>query len=134
MRTAWTRRSERPNTFRRRASVTSSSSAIRSDFFIVSSVQNRPPRVKFSIPPVDKNPVRGSCRRWRNGGVLKISDRGKWGALLDETRRVVDVLSEGRARRIEEIRSALRDGTYRVDGKQVAGKMVSDAVRELRER
>ncbi|MBP2689706.1 MAG: hypothetical protein H6Q83_1893, partial [Deltaproteobacteria bacterium] len=29
---------------------------------------------------------------------------------------------------------ALRDGTYRVDGKQVAGKMVSDAVRELRER
>jgi anti-sigma28 factor (negative regulator of flagellin synthesis) len=65
---------------------------------------------------------------------LKVSDRGKWGALLDEARRAVDVLSEGRARRIEEIRSALRDGTYRVDGKQVAGKMVSDAVRELRER
>jgi len=38
---------------------------------------------------------------------LKVSDRGKWGALLDETRRAVDVLSE---------------------------KMVSDAVRELRER
>lgn len=75
-----------------------------------------------------------SCRRRRNGGVLKISDRGKWGALLAETRRAVDVLSEGRARRIEEIRSALRDGTYRIDGRQVAGKMVSDAVRELRER
>ena len=65
---------------------------------------------------------------------MNISDRGNWGALLDETRLVVDVLSGGRARRIEEIRSALRDGTYRVDGKQVAGKMVSDAVRELRER
>ena len=78
--------------------------------------------------------MRPSCRRWRNGGALKVSDRGKWDALLDETRRAVDVLSEGRARRIEEIRSALRDGTYRVDGKQVAGKMVSDAVRELRER
>ena len=65
---------------------------------------------------------------------MKVSDRGKWGALLDETRRAVDVLSEGRARRIEEIRSALLEGTYRVDGKQVAGKMVSDAVRELRER
>ena len=65
---------------------------------------------------------------------MKVSDRGKWGALLDETRCAVDVLSGGRARRIEEIRTALQDGTYRVDGKQVAGKMVSDAVRELRER
>lgn len=65
---------------------------------------------------------------------MEVSDRGKWGALLEETRRVVDVLSEGRWRRIDEIRSALRDGTYRVDGKLVAGKMVSDAIRELRER
>ena len=65
---------------------------------------------------------------------MKVSDRGKWGALRDETRRAVNVLSEGRARRIEEIRSIFRDGTYRVDGKQVAGKMVSDIVRELRER
>jgi anti-sigma28 factor (negative regulator of flagellin synthesis) len=65
---------------------------------------------------------------------LKVSDRGKWGALLDETQRVIDVLFEGRYRRIEEIRSALRDGTFRVDGRRVAGKMVSDAVRELRER
>jgi anti-sigma28 factor (negative regulator of flagellin synthesis) len=65
---------------------------------------------------------------------LKVTDRGKWGALLDETQRVIDVLFEGRNRRIEEIRSALLDGTYRVDGRRVAGKMVSDAVRELRER
>lgn len=65
---------------------------------------------------------------------MRVSDRGKWGALLDETRRAVDVLSEGRTRRIEKLRSSLRDGTYRVDGRQVAGKMVSDAVRELRER
>ena len=65
---------------------------------------------------------------------MKVSDRGKWGVLLEETRRAVDVLSEGRSRRIERIMSALRDGTYRVDGRQVAGIMVSDAVRELRER
>jgi anti-sigma28 factor (negative regulator of flagellin synthesis) len=65
---------------------------------------------------------------------LKVSDRGKWGALVDETCRAVDALSEGRSLRIEEIRSALRDGTYRVDGKRLAEKMVSDAVRELRER
>jgi anti-sigma28 factor (negative regulator of flagellin synthesis) len=65
---------------------------------------------------------------------LKVSDRGKWGALVDETRRAVAALSEGRARRIEAIQTALLDGTYRVDGKRVAEKMVSDAVRELRER
>ena len=65
---------------------------------------------------------------------MKVSDRGKWGALLDETRRAVVVLSEARSQRVDEIRSALRDGTYRIDGRQVAGKMVSDAVRELRER
>jgi len=65
---------------------------------------------------------------------LKVFDRGKWGALVEETRRAVDALSEGRTRRIEEIRSALRDGTYRIDGRQLAEKMVSDAVRELRER
>jgi anti-sigma28 factor (negative regulator of flagellin synthesis) len=65
---------------------------------------------------------------------LKVSDRWKWGALLDETRRAVVVLSGDRSRRIEEIRSALQEGTFRVDGRQVAGKMVSDAVRELRER
>lgn len=65
---------------------------------------------------------------------MKVSDRGKWGALVDETRRAVDALSEGRARRIEAIQTALLDGTYRVDGERVAEKMVSDAVRELRER
>ncbi|HEY5577115.1 MAG TPA: flagellar biosynthesis anti-sigma factor FlgM [Deferrimonas sp.] len=65
---------------------------------------------------------------------MKVFDRGKWGALVDETRRAVDALSEGRTRRIEEIRSALLDGTYRIDGRQLAEKMVSDAVRELRER
>jgi len=65
---------------------------------------------------------------------LRVFDRGTWGALHEETRRAVAVLSGGRERRIEEIRSALRDGTFRVDGRRVAGKMVSDAVRELRER
>ena len=64
---------------------------------------------------------------------MKDSDRGKWGVLLEETRRAVDVLAGGRARRIEEIRSAIRNGTYRIDGKEIAGKMISDAVRELRE-
>lgn len=65
---------------------------------------------------------------------MKASDRGNWGELFAEAGRVVDVLSAMRIRRIEEIRAALREGTYRVEGRRVAEKMVSDAVRELRER
>lgn len=65
---------------------------------------------------------------------MKGSDRGSWGALFAEAGRAVAILSSSRLRRIEEIREALRKGTYRVDGRQVAEKMVSDAVRMLRER
>ena len=65
---------------------------------------------------------------------MKASDRGKWGEWFAEAHRVVDVLSATRLRRIEEIRSALSAGAYRVDGRLVAEKMVSDVVRELRSR
>lgn len=65
---------------------------------------------------------------------MKESDRGKWDALFAEAHRAVDVLSATRMRRIEEIRAALDAGVYRVDGRLVAEKMVSDAVRELRSR
>ena len=58
--------------------------------------------------------------------------REKWAEWFAEAHRVVDILSATRLRRIEEIRAALRAGTYRVDGRLVAEKMVSDAVRELR--
>ncbi len=65
---------------------------------------------------------------------MKGSDSGNWGHLFDEAGRAVAVLSASRLRRIEEIREALRDGTYVIDGRMVAEKMVSDAVRQLRER
>ncbi|HEX9205803.1 MAG TPA: flagellar biosynthesis anti-sigma factor FlgM [Candidatus Deferrimicrobiaceae bacterium] len=65
---------------------------------------------------------------------MKESDRGKWDALFAEAHRAVDVLSATRLRRIEEIRAALDAGAYRVDGRLVAEKMVSDVVRELRQR
>lgn len=65
---------------------------------------------------------------------MKASDRRKWGELFAEAHRVVDILSPARLRRIEEIRAALLAGAYRVDGRLVAEKMVSDAVRELRAR
>jgi len=54
--------------------------------------------------------------------------------LYAEADRAVVLLSGNRLRRIREIREALRNGTYRVDGRLVAEKMVSDAVRRLRER
>jgi len=72
--------------------------------------------------------------RGAEGGFVKASDNRGWGALFAEAGRAVEILSPVRLRRIEEIRVALREGTYRVDGRQVAEKMVSDAVRELRER
>ncbi len=65
---------------------------------------------------------------------MKSSDNGGWSRLFDEAGRAVTVLSASRLRRIQEIREALREGTYRVDGRLVAEKMVSDAVRRLRER
>ena len=51
-----------------------------------------------------------------------------------EADRAVVLLSGARLRRIRQIQDALRSGTYRVDGRLVAEKMVSDAVRQLRER
>lgn len=65
---------------------------------------------------------------------MKESDRGKWGALFAEAHRALDILSATRIRRIEEIRAALAAGAYRIDGRLIAEKMVSDVVRELRSR
>ncbi len=65
---------------------------------------------------------------------MRGSDNGSWSHLFDEAGRAVAILSASRLRRIEEIREALRAGTYRIDGRQIAEKMVSDAVRQMRER
>jgi anti-sigma28 factor (negative regulator of flagellin synthesis) len=65
---------------------------------------------------------------------VKSSDNGSWGHLYDEAGRAVAILSASRIRRIDEIREALKEGRYRIDGRQIAEKMVSDAVRRLRER
>ncbi|MEW6718864.1 MAG: flagellar biosynthesis anti-sigma factor FlgM [Thermodesulfobacteriota bacterium] len=65
---------------------------------------------------------------------MTATSEGNWGRLIDEAGSAVAILSAPRQRRIEEIREALRNGTYRVEGRRVAEKMVSDAVRLLRER
>jgi anti-sigma28 factor (negative regulator of flagellin synthesis) len=67
-------------------------------------------------------------------GSLRSSDNGSWGQLFDEAGQAVAILSVSRIRRIEEIKEALKEGRYRIDGRQIAEKMVSDAVRRLRER
>jgi len=66
----------------------------------------------------------GSSNGFGNGDQKRLSDKAS---------QTMVVLSTSRIRRFEEIWKALKAGTYRVDGRQVAEKMVSDAVRRLRE-
>ena len=62
---------------------------------------------------------------------LAISDEGR---LVSEAHRALDALPEVRVEKVERIQAAMDDGAYQVEGKQVAEKMVTDAVRELRNR
>jgi len=62
---------------------------------------------------------------------LAISDEGR---LISEAHRAIDALPEVRVEKVGRIQAAMDDGTYRVEGEQVAEKMVTDAVRELRNR
>ncbi len=62
---------------------------------------------------------------------LAISDQGR---LVSEAHRALDALPEVRVEKVERIQAAMDDGAYRVEGQQVAEKMVTDAVRELRNR
>ncbi|GAB4233202.1 MAG: hypothetical protein OHK0028_08880 [Deltaproteobacteria bacterium] len=62
---------------------------------------------------------------------LAISDQGR---LVSEAHRAIDALPEIRVEKVGRIQAAVDSGTYRVEGGRVAEKMVSDAVRELRNR
>jgi flagellar biosynthesis anti-sigma factor FlgM len=62
---------------------------------------------------------------------LAISDQGR---LVSEAHRALDALPEVRIEKVGRIQAAMDNGAYRVEGQQVADKMVSDAVRELRNR
>ena len=64
----------------------------------------------------------------------KNSGNGNLKYLPGKACQKVDVLSASRLRRFEDIWEMLKAGTYRVDGRRIAEKMVSDAVRCLRER
>lgn len=62
---------------------------------------------------------------------LAISDQGR---LVSEAHRALDALPEIRVEKVGRIQAAMEDGVYQVEGQQVADKMVTDAVRELRNR
>jgi len=60
-----------------------------------------------------------------NGGLKRPSGK----ACQD-----VSVLFASRVRRFEDIWKEFKSGSYKVDGRQVAEKMISDAIHRLRER
>ena len=66
-------------------------------------------------------------------GSSNGSDDGNLKCSSGEACQKVTALSSSRLQRFENIWKALKAGTYNVDGRQVAEKMVSDAVRRLRE-
>lgn len=62
---------------------------------------------------------------------LAISDQGR---LVSEAHRALAALPEVRVEKVGRIQAAMDVAAYRIEGQQVAEKMVTDAVRELRNR
>jgi hypothetical protein len=89
--------------------------------------------------PVDKD-WQDECAL-QAGGYKRLKDwnfsngsGGVWNRLPDDAAQAVAFLSLSRMQRIEQICKAMNEGMYRIEGQRIADKMVSDAVRCLRER
>lgn len=83
-------------------------------------------------------PVAGTSSASGQGGVggagessVAISDLGR---VVAETAKLVDAVPDIRVEKVGRIQSALDAGTYQVEGEKVADKVVSEAVREIRNR
>ncbi|OYV99008.1 MAG: hypothetical protein B7Z62_02175 [Deltaproteobacteria bacterium 37-65-8] len=76
-----------------------------------------------------KEPGNGSSRRTRG-----VQGKGPAGSAGPEANRTLDAFPKARVEKVERIQSEMNDGTYKVEGRRVAEKMVTDAVRELRKR
>ncbi|MBI5418995.1 MAG: flagellar biosynthesis anti-sigma factor FlgM [Deltaproteobacteria bacterium] len=63
--------------------------------------------------------------------TVAISDRARQ---VSDAHRALDALPDIRVGKVGEIQSALDRGNYHVEGEKVADKMVTDAVREIRNR
>ena len=79
--------------------------------------------------PGRKRSERGSVPVTKRGAA--VPERAR---LLSEARRALRALPEVREEKVERFRSEVDSGDYRVDGEEVAEKIVSDAVREIRDR
>lgn len=65
------------------------------------------------------------------GSSFAVSERGR---LFSEASKIADSIPDIRTEKVEEVRDALERGTYRVEGRKVADKMVDAALREIRAR
>lgn len=74
----------------------------------------------------------------RNGNDRKFASirnaRTDVGTHPASVHRPADDLAGLRVEKVGEIQSAMESGNYRVEGQKVADKMVTDAVREIRNR
>ncbi len=83
-------------------------------------------------------PVASTSSSSGQGGVgnasessVAISDLGR---VVAETAKLVEALPDIRVEKVGRIQSALEAGTYQVEGEKVAEKVVSEAVRDIRNR
>ena len=84
------------------------------------------------------SPVGSTASSSGQGGVggttessVAISELGR---VVAETAKLVDALPDIRIEKVGRIQIALDAGTYQVEGEKVADKVVSEAVREIRNR
>lgn len=65
------------------------------------------------------------------GSSCAVSERGR---LFSEARKIAESIPDIRTEKVDGIRDALERGTYRVEGREVADKMVDAALQEIRSR
>ncbi len=85
--------------------------------------------VQGTAPASSAGPVSGVSPS--DAPSLAISEQGRF---VSEAHRALDALPEIRVEKVGKIQVAMDSGSYQVEGEQVAEKMVTDAVRELRNR
>jgi negative regulator of flagellin synthesis FlgM len=83
-------------------------------------------------------PVSAASGSSGQGGVgeatdsrVAISDLGR---VVAETAKLLESVPDIRVEKVERIQSALESGTYQVEGREVADRIVSEAVKEIRNR
>ncbi|HEY5995423.1 MAG TPA: flagellar biosynthesis anti-sigma factor FlgM [Candidatus Deferrimicrobiaceae bacterium] len=97
---------------------------------------------KGTIVPFGKTggvaPVSASSGSSGQGGVGRTTEPGgaisDFGRVVAEAARLLDSVPDIRIEKVESIQTAMDAGTYHVEGNKVAERIVSEAVREIRNR